>query len=338
MDYIVDNDRNGQRLDVFLTEALGGPSRSGVQRIIADGHVSVNGKPVVKKNADVAAGDVVTVGEGAKAAVRSCYDDEPSPQDIPLDVLYEDDYIAVINKPAGLVVHPGRGNVDGTVVNALLHRFGTGNVSSGSENYRPGIVHRLDKDTSGALIVAKTDAAHTAFAELFMSRAINKVYTGFCVGARPLEHDMIDLPLAANQRERVKRTVDRRNGKPAVTEYVLKDFICGIALMEFTLHTGRTHQIRVHCSHRGFPIVGDDLYGGSREAVLKIPPMERPFAYSIFKCFERQALHALSLSFVHPLTNESIKVTAPYPDDFNKALEIFSKKVFSFDVDFICGV
>jgi len=324
LDYIVDNDRNGRRLDVFLTDALGGPSRSGVQRIIAEGCVSVNGEPVVKKNTDVATGDVVTVSNGAEAAARSCYEDTPLPQDIPLDVLYEDEHIAVINKPAGLVVHPGRGNAEGTVVNALLHRFGVGNVSSGSENYRPGIVHRLDKDTSGALIVAKTDAAHAAFAELFMSRAINKVYTGFCVGARPLEHDIIDLPLAPNQRERVKRAVDMRNGKPAVTEYLLKDYICGIALMEFILHTGRTHQIRVHCCHQGFPIVGDDLYGGARESVLKIPPMERPFAYSIFKCFERQALHALSLSFVHPLTNESVKVTAPYPNDFNKALKILA--------------
>ena len=324
MDYIVDNNRNGQRLDVFLTDALGGPSRSGVQRIITEGHVSVNGEQVVKKNADVAAGDVVTVSDGAEAAARSCYDDAPLPQDIPLDVLYEDDHIAVINKPAGLVVHPGRGNADGTVVNALLHRFGADNVSSGSESYRPGIVHRLDKDTSGALIVAKTDAAHAAFAELFMSRAINKVYTGFCVGARPLPHDIIDLPIAPSGRDRVKRAVDERNGKPAVTEYVLKDFICGIALMEFVLHTGRTHQIRVHCSHKGFPIVGDNLYGGSREAALKIPPMERPFAYGIFKCFERQALHALSLSFVHPMTNECVKVTAPYPDDFNRALGIFS--------------
>ncbi len=325
MDYIVNNDNNGQRLDVFLTDALGGLSRSGVQRIIADGHVSVNGKTAVKKRADVAAGDVVTVSDGAEASVRTCYDGEPLPQNIPIDILYEDDHIAVIDKPAGLVVHPGRGNIDGTLVNALLHRFGIGNVSSGSENYRPGIVHRLDKDTSGALIVAKTDAAHAAFAELFMSRAVNKVYTGFCVGARPLEHEVIDLPLAANQRERVKRAVDRRNGKPAVTEYRLKDYICGIALMDFTLHTGRTHQIRVHCSHKGFPIVGDDLYGGSREAALKIPPMERPFAYSLFKCFDRQALHALSLSFIHPLTQESVSVTAPYPDDFKRALGMFSR-------------
>ncbi|MDR2692880.1 MAG: RluA family pseudouridine synthase [Chitinispirillales bacterium] len=324
MDYIVNNDRNGRRLDVFLADAVGGSSRSCIQKIIADGRVSVNGKPVVKKNADVVTGDVVAVDDRALTQARPYCDIAPLPQDIPLNILYEDNHIAVINKPSGLVVHPGRGNADGTVVNALLHRFGA-NVSSGSEGYRPGIVHRLDKDTSGALIVAKTDAAHTAFAELFMSRAINKVYTGFCVGARPLEHGVIDLPLAASRRERVKRIVDEHNGKPAVTEYRLKKFICGIALMEFTLHTGRTHQIRVHCGHKGFPIVGDDLYGGTREAALKIPPMERPFAYSVFKRFERHALHALSLSFTHPLTGENVQVTAPYPEDFCGALTMFER-------------
>jgi 23S rRNA pseudouridine1911/1915/1917 synthase len=322
MDYTVDSDGDGRRLDVFLADALGGPSRSRVQKIIADGCVSVNGKQTVKKNADVSAGDVITVSDGASMSARP-YDDAPLPQDIPLDVLYEDEHIAIINKPAGLVVHPGCGNADGTVVNALLHRFG-GGVSSGFESYRPGIVHRLDKDTSGALIVAKTDAAHAACAGLFLSRTIEKKYVGFCVGARPLPHEVIDLPLAASLRERVKRTVDRRRGKPAVTEYRLMDFINGIALMQFTLHTGRTHQIRVHCSHRGFPIVNDGLYGGGREAVQKIPPLERPFAYGVFKCFERQALHAMSLSFIHPLTQESIQVTAPYPEDFTGALAIFS--------------
>jgi 23S rRNA pseudouridine1911/1915/1917 synthase len=322
MDYTVYNDSDGRRLDAFLAGALGGPSRSHAQKVIAEGCVSVNGKQTVKKNTAVAAGDVVTVSGGASTTARP-YDAAPLPQDIPLDILYEDGHIAVINKPAGLVVHPGCGNPDGTLVNALLYRFGAG-VSSGFESYRPGIVHRLDKDTSGALIVAKTDAAHAAFADLFLSRAIEKTYVGFCVGARPPQSGVIDLPLAASPRERTKRAVDTRRGKPAVTEYSLMGFNSGIALMEFTLHTGRTHQIRVHCSHKGFPIVGDDLYGGTRETALKIPPMERPFAYRVFKCFERQALHALSLSFIHPLTKESIKITATYPEDFNRALGIFS--------------
>jgi 23S rRNA pseudouridine1911/1915/1917 synthase len=323
MNYIVDLDGDGRRLDAFLADALGGPSRSRVQKIIAEGCVSVNGKVTVKKKAAVAVGDVVDVsGNGVPTSMRP-YDAAPLPQDIPLNILYEDGHIAVINKPVGLVVHPGRGNADGTLVNALLHRFGAC-VSSGFEGHRPGIVHRLDKDTSGALIVAKTDAAHAAFAELFFSRAIEKTYAGFCVGARPPEQGVIDLPLAVSRVDRVKRAVDARRGKSAVTGYRLIGFNCGIALMEFALHTGRTHQIRAHCAHRGFPILGDSLYGGGREAALKFPPMERPFAYSIFKCFGRQALHALSLSFIHPLTKESVTVTAPYPEDFDRALEVFS--------------
>jgi 23S rRNA pseudouridine1911/1915/1917 synthase len=309
---------NQPRLDAFLAEALAGVSRSRVQKFIADGRVSVNGRPAVRKNLILQAGDEVFVDD---ASVQPP-DPVPVAQDIPLDVLYEDEFFAVINKPAGLVVHPGSGNADGTVVNALLYRFGS-RVSSGSDVCRPGIVHRLDKDTSGALMAAKTDAAHAALAQLFSSRTIKKVYTGFCAGARPLDHEVIDLPLAMSRRDPTRRAVDTHRGAPAVTEYSLKAYRCGIALMEFILHTGRTHQIRVHCGHRGFPIVKDNLYGGSRDRVLKVSPMERPFAYSIFKCFERHALHALSLSFVHPFTNENMEISAPYPDDFRGALDIF---------------
>jgi len=290
-------------------------SRARIQRVIADGGVSVNGKAIVKKNVVLETGDTITIDDILTQPQNSL----PAAQDIPLDVLYEDEFFAVINKPAGLVVHPGNGNADGTVVNALLYRFGPG-VSGGSDANRPGIVHRLDKDTSGALMIAKTDAAHAALAELFSSRTIKKVYTGFCIGARPLEHEIIDLPLARSRRDPMKRTVDARHGSPAVTEYSLKNFCCGISLMEFILHTGRTHQIRVHCGHKGFPIVHDNLYGGSRDKTIKIPPMERPFAHKIFKCFDRQALHARSLSFKHPFTKEDFEITAPYPPDFESAL------------------
>jgi len=309
---VVDN--GGVRLDVFLADVMADVSRARVQKIIADGGVSVNGKAAVKKNAALETGDTVTVNDALTQQRESLL----TAQDIPLDVLYEDEFFAVINKPAGMVVHPGNGNADGTVVNALLHRFGSG-VSSGSGADRPGIVHRLDKDTSGALLIAKTDAAHSALAELFSSRTIKKVYTGFCVGNRPLEHEVIDLPLARSRRDPTKRAVGARGGSQAVTEYTLKAYNCGISLMEFILHTGRTHQIRVHCAHKGFPIVRDNLYGGSQERVLKIPPMERPFAHKIFKCFNRQALHARSLSFNHPFTKESFVITAPYPPDFEAA-------------------
>jgi len=312
------------RVDIFLAEVLTGVSRSRVQRIIADGQVSVNGKVIIKKNTLLEVGDEVIVDD---VQIPPPVDTVvPAAQDIPLDVIYEDEFLAVINKPAGLVVHPGSGNADGTVVNALLHRFGP-RVSSGSGVCRPGIVHRLDKGTSGALMIAKTDAAHTALAGLFSSRSIKKVYTGFCVGARPSEHEIIDLPLAMSRRDPTMRAVDTRRGVQAVTEYRLKSYRSGIALIEFILHTGRTHQIRVHCSHKGFPIVRDDLYGGFQDKVLKVAPMERPFAYSIFKCFGRHALHALSLSFAHPFTNENVEVSAPYPDDFCAALGIMGRCV-----------
>jgi 23S rRNA pseudouridine1911/1915/1917 synthase len=302
---------------------LPGVSRSRVQKIIADGRVSVNGVKTCKKNTTLQINDIVDVdindgGEDGGVLTHPSAR-PPKAQNIPLDFLYEDEYFAVINKPAGLIVHPGSGNPDGTVVNALLHRFGAGNVSGGPDASRPGIVHRLDKDTSGALIVAKTDAAHTALAGLFSSRAIKKIYTGFCVGPRPLEHEVIDLPLARCRRDPVKRAVDSRRGSQAVTEYRLKAHNCGISLMEFVLHTGRTHQIRVHCSHKGFPIVQDALYGGSQDRVTKIAPMERPFAYSVFKCFSRHALHALSLSFTHPFTGVEFEASAPYPEDFCRA-------------------
>jgi len=316
MEYIVNDDNNGIRLDVFLADVMTGVSRARVQKVIAGGGVAVNGKAVIKKNAVLETGDAIIIDYVSTQPEKSL----PAAQNIPLDILYEDEFFAVINKPAGLVVHPGNGNADGTVVNALLHRFG-GGVSRGSDANRPGIVHRLDRDTTGALIVAKTDAAHAALAELFSSRAIKKVYAGFCVGVRPLEHEIIDLPLARSRRDPVKRAVDSQRGSPAVTEYSLKTFRCGISLMEFILHTGRTHQIRAHCAHRGFPIVSDELYGGSRDKILKIPPMERPFAHCVFKCFTRQALHALSLSFIHPFTRESFEITAPYPDDFCRALK-----------------
>jgi len=316
---VVDN--RGIRLDVFLADMMVDVSRARIQRVIADGGALLNGKVVNKKNVVLEIGDTITVDDVLTRPQESL----PAAQDIPLDVLFEDEFFAVINKPAGLVVHPGNGNADGTVVNALLHRFG-GGVSIGSGVDRPGIVHRLDKDTSGALIIAKTDAAHAALAELFSSRTIKKVYTGFCVGVRPIEHEVIDLPLARSRRDPMRRAVDSQRGSPAVTEYSLKAYNCGISLMEFILHTGRTHQIRVHCAHKGFPIVRDNLYGGSQEKVLKIPPMERPFAHKIFKCFYRQALHARSLNFNHPFTKEDFEITAPYPPDFDSALGVFMPK------------
>ena len=315
MEHIVNNEKEGLRLDQFLSGVLPDVSRSRIQKIIADGRVSLNGNPAVKKNIVLKTGDSVCIDE------ISISPQEPAPlaQDIALDVIYEDEFFACINKPAGLVVHPGNGNADGTVVNALLHRYGA--VSDGFNSERPGIVHRLDKDTTGVLVVAKTNNAHSALAELFSDRKIVKKYTGICVGNRPLDHELVKLPLARSRREPIKRAVDI-NGRMAVTEYWLREFKNGISLMEFVLHTGRTHQIRVHCSHKGFPIMQDGLYGGLQDRALKIAPLERPFAYSIMKCFTRHALHARSVEFLHPFKNEPFSIIAPYPQDFCDAFNI----------------
>ncbi|MFP4164790.1 MAG: RluA family pseudouridine synthase [Chitinispirillaceae bacterium] len=318
-DYKVSQEFEGCRLDQFLSGFREGESRSFIQKIIASEGVRVNGRVAVK-NTKLNCGDQVVVDDGVAPVPGK----RPEPQDIPLDILFEDEHFAAINKPSGLVVHPGNGNLDGTVVNALLHRFGS--VSNGFSEDRPGIVHRLDKDTSGALLVAKTNTAHTALAKLFSSRRIHKTYIGVCVGSRPADHEIIDMPISRSRRDPLRRAVNRE-GKAARTEYELLFHNCGISLVKFILHTGRTHQIRVHCSAKGFPIVQDSLYGGGKERVQRLPPLERPYAYSLFKSFSRQALHARSLKFSHPLTDKEVCIEAPYPCDFQKAMELLGDEI-----------
>jgi 23S rRNA pseudouridine1911/1915/1917 synthase len=241
----------------------------------------------------------------------------PLPEDIALDVLYEDEYLLGINKPAGLVVQPGSGNRTGTLVNALLHSFP--GLSEGYESDRPGIVHRLDKDTSGVLIVARNNAVHAAMGTQFANRTVEKTYSGICIGRMPEETGRIEAPLGRSRSDPLKRAV-MRQGKPSLTEFRLAAYQSGISLVEFILHTGRTHQIRVHAAHAGFPILADETYGGGRERILRLPPLERPFAFRVLKCFDRHALHARTLAFTHPVTNQRMEITAPYPSDFAEAL------------------
>ncbi|NLG19189.1 MAG: RluA family pseudouridine synthase, partial [Fibrobacter sp.] len=282
----VDCGAAGERLDIFLAGSLNDVSRSQVQKLIGDELVLLNGERASKK-ALLRQGDVVEVS-GLHLLSREY---TLLPQDIPFDVLYEDEYLAAVNKPAGLVVHPGNGNKDGTLVNALLYRMGS--LPEGTSAERPGIVHRLDKDTSGVLLVAKTVSAHSALSVLFSCRKIEKRYAGFCIGTPKEEKGVINIPLERSHREPVKRTPSE-SGKEARTEYQLILHRAGISAMIFKPFTGRTHQIRVHCSTMGFPIIGDALYGGGKERLMRVNPADRPFAYSIFKCFTRHALHAKS--------------------------------------------
>ena len=305
----------GERLDVFLARSLTDVSRARMQQFIANGLVLLNGEKA-KKNARLCAGDRISVNEAVAPEEQHPL---PKAQDIPLEILFEDDFLIAINKPAGMVVHPGHGNRDSTLVNALMHH--TGKLSSGSEKDRPGIVHRLDKDTSGVILVAKTDAAHVGLSDMFAGRTIEKTYVGICAGLRPKEHDVIDMPLGRNRREPIKRSV-QAGGKNAITEYWLLAHKCGISILRLRLHTGRMHQIRVHCGSRNFPVLCDPTYGGGRERIERLDVLDRPFAFKVYKCFTRQALHARSVTFTHPMLKKEMTISAPFPKDFLDAFSV----------------
>jgi len=318
-EFKIDKQYANERLDKVLPELLEGISRSRVQRMIDDGMVLCNGIPAIKKKV-LAEGDVLSLS--TECTVRSDVALSPHPQEIPLSILYEDEWVLAVNKPAGLVVHPGNGVPDGTLVNALVFRGGA--IAGGFSCERPGIVHRLDKDTSGVILVAKSDTAHTRLATAFAQREVQKEYLAFCINKPAELTGCIDLPLDRSRKEPLKRAVTP-GGKAASTSYRMHLYHNGVAVLSFYPHTGRTHQIRVHCSVSGFPILGDTLYGGSKDRILKVNPAERPFAYSVFKCFNRHALHAQKITFPHPETGCPCSITAPLPDDFRSALLLFGE-------------
>ena len=313
---IVETVSEGARLDVFISEQYPAISRTKIQKCIEEGIILLNSTSA-KKRTVLKEGDSVELDE---EALKSATEIHVEPQDIPLDILYEDEYFVAVNKPAGMVVHPGSGNRDNTLVNALLFHFDS--LSSGSAKERPGIVHRLDKDTSGLIIAAKNDEAHNALAALFAERNVEKEYTGFCIGRHPRDEDTIDAPIGRKKNDPIRYCV-RKKGKEAVTNYKLLSHKSGISLLSFHPRTGRTHQIRIHCSHCGFPVVEDNLYGGDKKKVLNLQPLDRPFTYKIFGCFSRHALHARRIFFIHPFTREDMSLEAPFPGDFQEAVEVF---------------
>ena len=306
----------GMRIDQLLSHLHKDISRSQIQRYIENGSITCNGHTIAKNYRVAVPDEIVT------SIPLDFFQRRPTPtaQNIPLEVLFEDEFLLAVNKPAGCVVHPGNGNPDGTLVNALLHY--THNLSDGSSSERPGIVHRLDKETSGVVLVAKNNVVHRRLSAAFADRRIRKTYIGVCMGNPAETEGVISKPLDRSRRDPVKRAVSSR-GKDAVTLYGVAARRCGIAVVRFFPKTGRTHQIRVHSSHAGFPIIGDILYGGGKERILRIDPAERPFAYQVFKCFTRHALHAQSISFTHPGSNQDMCISAPFPDDFRNALRQF---------------
>ena len=307
----------GVRLDVFLARSITALSRARIQNLIENCRVLLNNASAPKKTL-LRPGDGIIVNLGAPQARES----GPTPQNIALDILYEDEWLLAINKPAGMVVHPGHGVPDGTLVNALLYRVKT--LSEGGERGRPGIVHRLDKDTSGVVLVAKSDAAHAKLAAMFAKREIHKLYVGICVGRRPDAAGAVQNPLGRSRRDPVKRAV-RVDGKEAFTEYELAAHHCGVSVVRFLPRTGRTHQIRVHASSAGFPVLCDSLYGGGKDAAGRVSPLCRPFVSTVCRCFSRQALHARRISFVHPFLGSELAINAPLPPDFVLAIAAFEK-------------
>ncbi|WP_136660938.1 RluA family pseudouridine synthase [Nitratireductor sp. XY-223] len=317
------------RLDSWLAAALDGTfSRNRIQALIKEGSVTVNGTAVREVRHKVAPGDTIelTVPE-PEAAV-------PLPEDIPLEIVFEDDDIIVIAKPAGLVVHPGAGNRSGTLVNALLHHCG-GSLSGIGGVKRPGIVHRLDKNTSGVMVVAKNDFAHNRLAEQFAdhgrSGPLNRAYLALVWGRPEQLRGTIDAPLGRSGADRTKRSVhrtERPDSRHAITHYEVRDRYgeaggadAVASLVECRLETGRTHQIRAHMQHIGHPLIGDPEYGGAfRTKVNKLP---EPAAAAVGR-LDRQGLHAYLLQFAHPRDNRTLRFEAPVPADMASVIEALS--------------
>lgn len=306
---------SGRRLDRFLAAVCGDISRSRLQRLIEDGAVRVDGAVERRASRTTADGQTVELQlpeSPPKTALVA--------EDIPLEILYEDDQLLILNKPPGLVVHPAPGHHSGTVANAILHHCRE-NLPAGGDPLRPGIVHRLDRETSGALVVAKTDRAHESLARQMKKRQIRKEYVALAAGRPPLRKGSIELAIGRDPRDRKRMKGFAAPAPPAIREaktlYAIEREwpALDLALLRLTLVTGRTHQIRVHLAAIRCPVVGDPVYGRPRYETVRDPGLKRLLA-----SFPRQALHAERIAFLHPVTRVAVDVTAPWPEDLRVLL------------------
>ncbi|MCI9156336.1 MAG: RluA family pseudouridine synthase [Lawsonibacter sp.] len=289
-------ERKEERADALLARLVPGLTRSGAQKLLERGAVTLNGKPM-RKNGRPAPGEVLEV---------VFPDPEPIdvvPQDIPLDVIYEDGDVIVVNKPVGLVVHPAPGHPDGTLVNALLYHCGN-SLSGINGELRPGIVHRIDRDTSGLIIAAKNDRAHLALAAQLQDHSLARTYEAVAVGGLKEDGGTVSAPIGRHPVDRKKMAIDRKNGREAITHWTVLARYPGYTHVECRLETGRTHQIRVHLSSIGHPLLGDTVYGAKKP----VPGLAG------------QCLHARRLRFLHPATGEPVELECPLPDWFRDIL------------------
>ena len=294
---IINGEMDGTRLDLVLSVALEEFSRSFIQKLFEKGKITVNGSVCTQKKYKASAGDLINIElpEPEKVEVQA--------EDIPLDIVYEDDDLLIVNKPAGMVVHPAPGNSSGTLVNALMHHCGD-NLSSINGVIRPGIVHRIDKNTSGLLMVAKNDKAHNSLSQQLAEHSITRKYRAIVYNNIREDEGTVNEPIGRDPRNRLRNAVTDINSRHAVTHYRVIERFGQFTYIEAVLETGRTHQIRVHMSHIRHPLLGDELYG----------PVKNKLGAS------RQMLHAGILGFVHPSSGEYMEFESPLPDDFRKVL------------------
>ena len=301
-EFVVEQETAGQRIDRFLSGEDTGLSRSALQALVADGHVLCNGK-LVAKSLKLKAGDTILL------EIPDAKPIEAVPQDIPLEIVYEDEHLLVVNKPKGMVVHPAPGNPDGTMVNALLWHC-AGRLSGIGGAIRPGIVHRIDKDTSGLLVVAKTDAAHQALTEQMSVHSIHRVYHAVVYGNLKEDTGFVEAPIGRDPKDRKKMAVTQQNSKYAYTGWQVLERFGNFTYIACKLKTGRTHQIRVHMASIGHPLAGDAVYGPK----------------NCIRSLNGQCLHAKELGFVHPATGEWMQFDSSLPDWFQDYLSRLRKE------------
>ena len=299
-EFVVEQETAGQRIDRFLSGEDTGLSRSALQALVADGHVLCNGR-LVAKSLKLKAGDTIVL------EIPDAKPIEAVPQDIPLEIVYEDEHLLVVNKPKGMVVHPAPGNPDGTLVNALLWHC-KGSLSGIGGEIRPGIVHRIDKDTSGLLVVAKDDATHIGLSQQMAVHSVERAYRTIVYGGFAQDEGFVESNLGRSKTDRKKMAVypaSEPHTKYAYTGYQVLERLNNFTMLECRLKTGRTHQIRVHMASIGHPLLGDTLYSSGRS----------PYR------LQGQTLHAMTIGFIHPRTREYMEVTAPLPEYFEKILK-----------------
>lgn len=318
MNYLVNEQHSGERIDKFLVGVMESVSRTDVQKLIAAGEVKVGGAQA-SKNFRVETGMVVVVDKLPEKEASTL-----EPENIPLDIVYEDDDIVVLNKSRNLVVHPGNGVQNGTLAAGLLYHFKE-NLSAVNGPLRPGIVHRLDKDTPGLMVVAKNDAAHRHLAHQLETRTLHRTYNALVWGHVRDLGGTIDAPIGRNPKNRLKMAVVK-DGKPSRTHYVAKKFFAFATLLELQLESGRTHQIRVHSRYMGHPVVGDPLYDGRDGCLNRVSPLMKDIAAKVLEIAPAQLLQAVKIELIHPTTGKKMKFKVPLEKPFEQVLKLLKKE------------